>query len=376
MSAREEQVRSLIAQDAADWFVASRAGLTADERTDFATWLKASPVHVEEYLALEVIGRNLRKGCEASRYSFDDLLGRALREEETPVRSFWQRLVEGLRTPSPHRQAVAIAVAALCVVTLGLLLLWNLRPIAHVSAPAAITALHFETRHGEQQTHRLADNSLLHLNTDSAVTVRYSDSERLVVLTSGEAEFGVAHAPERPFRVFAGRAEIVDLGTRFDVRLSDESTLVTVVEGRVAVGLSASAESGRPNQGYTLQLVQVDAGQQITVAEEEWPAAPVAVDTQRTTSWLHRQIMFENEPLERVASEFNRYAQRPIEITTPALRNVQVSGVFATDNTAAFIAFLRTLKGVHVEVTATRIRVSQDSGVVSPGVHSQVKHAN
>jgi ferric-dicitrate binding protein FerR (iron transport regulator) len=70
--------------------------------------------------------------------------------------------------------------------------------------------------------------------------------------------------------------------------------------------------------------------------------------------------MFENEPLERVANEFNRYAQKPIEITTPALRNLQVSGVFATDNTAAFIAFLRSLEGVHVDVTATQIRVSKD----------------
>ena len=255
-----------------------------------------------------------------------------------------------------------MAMAALGVVSLGLLVLWNLRPIAHVSTPAAATALHFETRHGEQQTHRLADNSILHLNTDTAVTVRYGDNERLLVLTAGEAEFEVAHAPERPFRVFAGRAEIVDLGTKFDVRLKDNSTLVTVAEGRIAVGLSASAESGSPNQGYTRQLVQVNAGQQLTVADEEWPATPVTVDAQRTTAWLHRQIMFENEPLERVASEFNRYAQKPIEIATPALRNLKVSGVFATDNTSAFIAFLRSLKGVHVEVTATQIRVSQDQG--------------
>src|SRR6516165_1194742 len=120
MSAREEQVRDLIAQDAADWFVASRTGLTANERNDFATWLKASPVHVEEYLALEIIGRNLRKACEASRYSIDELLARALRDEETLNGSFWQRLVEGLRTPSPRWRAAAIAMAALCVVTLGL----------------------------------------------------------------------------------------------------------------------------------------------------------------------------------------------------------------------------------------------------------------
>jgi transmembrane sensor len=360
MTAREGQVRSLIAQDAADWFVASRAGLTADERNGFATWLKASPVHVEEYLALEVIGRDLRAACEVSQNSIDELLVRALHEDDTPVRPVWRRLVEELRAPSPRWQTAAVAIAALGVASLGVLALWNLRPNAHLPTPAAVTALHFETRHGEQQTHRLADNSILHLNTDTAVTVRYGDHERLVMLTSGEAEFEVAHAPERPFRVFAGRAEIVDLGTRFDVRLQDKSTLVTVVEGRIAVGLSASAESARPNQGYTPDLVQVDAGQQITVADGEWPAAPVAVDAQRTTAWLHRQIMFENEPLERVASEFNRYAQKPIEITTPALRNLQVSGVFATDNTAAFVAFLRSLQGVHVEVTATRIRVSQD----------------
>src|SRR5215469_1592525 len=362
MSEREEQVRSLIAQDAADWFVASRAGLTANERDDFATWLKASPMHVEEYLALEVIGRNLRAACEASQNSIDELLERARREDDTPVRPVWARLVEGLRTPSPRRQAAAMAMAALGVVSLGLLVLWNLRPVAHISTPLSVTALHFETHHGEQQTHRLADGSILHLNTDTAVTVRYGDNERLVVLTSGEAEFEVAHAPERPFRVFAGRAEMVDLGTKFDVRLKDESTLVTVVEGRIAVGLAASADSGSPNQGYTPQLVQVNAGQQITVTDGQWPPAPVAVDSQRTTAWLHRQIMFENEPLERVASEFNRYAQKPIEIATPALRNLKVSGVFATDNTSAFIAFLRSLKGVQVEVTATRIRVSQDQG--------------
>jgi transmembrane sensor len=359
MSTREEQVRSLIAQDAADWFVASRAGLTADERNGFATWLKASPVHVEEYLALEVIGRDLRRACELSQYAIDALLARALHEQDPPVRPLWRRLVEGLRTPSPRWQTAAVAMAALGAVSLGLLALWNLRPVAHVSTPAAVTALHFETRHGEQQTHRLADDSILHLNTDSAVTVRYGDDERLVVLTSGEAEFEVAHAPDRPFRVFAGRAEIVDLGTKFDVRLKDESTLVTVVEGRIAVGLSPPAESSSVNRGHTLQLVQVDANEQITVAEGKWPATPLAIDAQRTTAWLHRQIMFEREPLERVAGEFNRYSRIPIEITTPALRSLEISGAFSTDDTRGFIAFLRSLDGVRVEVTPARILVSQ-----------------
>ena len=360
MSAREEQVRSLIAQDAADWFVASRAGLTPSQRDDFAAWLKASPVHVEEYLALEVIGRDLRAACEASQHSIDELLERARLTEDAPVRPFGPRSVESPRTSWPRWQAAAFAMAALAVVSLGLLWFGKLRPLAPVSIPApAVTALHFETRHGEQQTHRLADNSVLHLNTDTAVTVQYSQRERRVTLTAGEADFEVTHESARPFRVFAGRAEVVDLGTRFDVRLRNESTVVTVVEGRVAVGLSAPSESSRPGPDQPASFVQLSADQQVTVAEDAWPATPVTVDAQRTTSWLHRQIMFENEPLDRVVSEFNRYARKPIEITTPALGNLQVSGVFATDNSDALIAFLRSLEGVKVEVSATRILVSQ-----------------
>lgn len=360
MSAREEQVRSLIAQDAADWFVASRAGLTPSQRDDFATWLKASPVHVEEYLALEVIGRHLRAACETSQNSIDELLERARLVEDAPVQPFWPRSVGSPRTSAPRWQAAAFAMAAVGALGLGLLWLGKMRPFAPVSTSApGVTALHFETRHGEQQTHRLADNSVLHLNTDTAVTVRYGQRERLVTLTSGEADFEVTHESARPFRVFAGPAEVVDLGTRFDVRLRNESTVVTVVEGRVAVGLSVPPESGRPDPGHPAPFVQLGADQQITVAEGAWPATPAAVDAQRTTAWLHRQIMFENEPLDRVVSEFNRYAPKPIEITTPALRNLEVSGVFATDDSDALVAFLRSLEGVKVEVTATRILVSQ-----------------
>jgi len=105
--------------------------------------------------------------------------------------------------------------------------------------------------------------------------------------------------------------------------------------------------------------VQLGANQQISVTEGRWPATPVAVDSQRATAWLHRQIAFDHEPLERVAAEFNRYAPKPIEIISVSLRHLEVSGVFSTDDPEEFLAFLRSLEGVHVEVTATQIRVSQ-----------------
>jgi transmembrane sensor len=182
------------------------------------------------------------------------------------------------------------------------------------------------------------------------------------MLTSGQAEFEVTQELHRPFRVIAGPAEVVDIGTTFDVRLERNSTVVTVVEGRVEVGPSPTRETRDTDAGQpqTARFVELAAGQQASVAEGEWPVVPVTVDVQSTTAWLRQEIVFDHEPLERVVSEYNRYTTKPIEIATPSLRNLPISGEFATNDSDTFIAFLRSLKGVRVEVTPTRINVSRD----------------
>ena len=223
------------------------------------------------------------------------------------------------------------------------------------------SALHFETRHGEQQVYRLTDNSVLYLNSDSTVSIRYTPHERYVVLSAGEAYFAVAHEPGRPFRVATGGAEVRAVGTRFDVRLAGEATVVTVVQGRVAVepGLT-EGNSSQPIK-YSSAFVELGADEQIRVVPGEWPPQPPTMaDAQLSTAWLHRNITFNHEPLDRVTLEFNRYAPKPIEIATPALRKLEITGNFATDDTAAFLAFLRSLEGVRVEETATQFRVSRD----------------
>ena len=361
MISNEEKVRAAIAEQAGEWFVANEEGpLDARDSAALAAWLKTSPVHIEEFLGVSAIVRDLKEARTDPEYSLEAILARARANDDTAVQPLWPRLIDAVRGRTSGRWLTAVVTMAACgVLSLGLLLTWNLRPIQHPSTPDGITALHFETRHGEQLSRRLADNSVLHLNTDSAVTIRYGKTERLVVLTSGQADFEVTHDPDRAFRVIAGSAEVVDLGTKFDVRLEQDSTVVTVVEGRVAVGPSPMLDKRGTNSSPSRAqgFVQLGADQQISVAEEEWPTSPRAVDAQSATAWLRREIVFDHEPLERVASEYNRYSPKPIEIATPALRNLQISGVFATDDPEAFIAFLRSLKGVRVEVTETRIRV-------------------
>jgi transmembrane sensor len=362
MIAKDEQMRAVVAEQAVDWFLERHERpLDTREAEALMAWYKASPVNVEEFLGVAAIARDLRAAGPDPEHSVEALVAHARADDDDRVASLWPRAFAALSDLRVRRwQTSAVTIAALGLVSFGLLSLWNSRPIRQAT-PGIATTLHFATRHGELQTHHLADGSVLHLNTDTAVTVQYSSTRREIVLTSGQAGFEVAHEPKRPFHVFAGPAKVIDLGTQFDVRLQGDSTVVTVVEGRVAVGLSdmSASRSMSSNPRQLVRLVELGPNQQLSVSRDEWPGTPTAVDAKRTTAWLHRQIAFNHEPLERVAAELNRYAPKPIEIITPELRKLEVTGVFSIDDSEEFLAFLRTLNGVSVDVTATRIRVSK-----------------
>jgi len=355
-----ERVRTLIAQQSAEWFVANRAGLSDTERDAFVGWLKTSPVHVQEYLLVASVARDLWQARSASGDSVEAIAAAAQATEESASRVFGPRLTDRLHELLPRRRGRAVVAATLTgVLCVALMFTWRLRPAPLRTNQTASGTLQFETLHGEQLTYVLADDSVLHLNTDSAVTVRYSARERLVVLTAGEADFEVAHEPQRAFRVLAGSAEIVDVGTQFDVRLRTRSTLITVQEGQVEVAPSGTPWSGaNTGQGRAQRYVAVHARQQISVAAGEWPVAPAA-NARDSTAWLRRRIVFEHEPLSGAAAEINRYATKPIEIASPALAHLEISGVFATDDEQTFIAFLRSLDNVSVKETPTHVRVSQ-----------------
>jgi transmembrane sensor len=373
---RRASVHELIAEEAADWFVANREGLDATQSAAFAAWLKASPRNIEEYLNITLIGRDLRTASADPTVSVEDLIKGALGKEDPvvlatppePPRSLGRNSRASARLHSRPQPAVwAAAMAAVGALALAFLFWKN---TSTRSAEDGI-AYHIQTRHGEQLTRQLPDNSVVKLDTDTEVSVRFDRTQRVVRVISGRAEFKVAHEPQRKFLVQAGTLGITDVGTVFDVFAGANSTVVTVLEGRVAVALDtnmASLRSKRPGVAVEPQkgaaspiyaTVEVAAGQEVRVDDDSWPPTYTRVDPQRATAWLRRQIVFENEPLERVAAEFNRYAATPIEIDSAELRTLAVSGVFAADDTESFIDFLRSLDGVHVEVTPARIRVSR-----------------
>lgn len=114
MSADGERVRLLITQQAADWFIANRAGLSRGDTDAFAAWLRASPVHVEEYLSIAAVVRDLRAACSDSADSIDELVVRARREQDAPVQALWPR--DMARHPATARlqwKVVALVLAVM-----------------------------------------------------------------------------------------------------------------------------------------------------------------------------------------------------------------------------------------------------------------------
>jgi transmembrane sensor len=353
MNASDERVREIIAHQAGDWFIAHRAGtLEAAELAAFDAWLTASPVHVEEYLGVALIARHLPIAADDPETPLEALLESARREigsvRELAPSSPLSVTAQARARVAPRWRFAAVAAA---LALIGVAFLWW---SGDRSAPPA----RYATQHGELKAVHLADNSVLHLNTDTRLTVRFSPALRLVEIEHGQAFFKVAHESGRPFRVIAGPAVVTAVGTQFDVYREGATTLVTVLQGQVSVTTVGASASGRS--------LRVSTGEQVQVADGELPATATPADVERSTAWLRRQIVFEQEPLAAVAAEFNRYGALPIEIETPALRALVISGVFAADDPETFIAFLRALDGVAVEITPTRIRVLGRSAAPPP----------
>ncbi|MGK9563911.1 FecR domain-containing protein, partial [Salmonella enterica subsp. enterica] len=86
---------------------------------------------------------------------------------------------------------------------------------------------------GEQRQLRLADGTLLNLNTHSAVDVQFDDSTRRIVLQEGEIMVETGHGDPRPFIVQTRDGSLLALGTRFMVKREDDGTRLSVLQSRV-----------------------------------------------------------------------------------------------------------------------------------------------
>ena len=212
-----EADQARIDAEAADWLVRHDDGaLAQQERAAFDAWAASDPRRSRTFAAMS---RTWREAANLKHLAH-------LAEAAPPRRA--SRAFRSVTPSLPSLRALALATAAVAVLAfIGSFMMEFLEGHA--------------TGVGQTRVLTLSDGSTVVLGARSRVVVRFTQRERLVRLTAGEALFEVRHNAARPFVVDAGDTVIRDVGTRFDVNRAGASVRVAVLEGEVEV-----RESGAP----------------------------------------------------------------------------------------------------------------------------------
>ena len=347
-----------ILDEASAWFVEFNEGeVSVQSREAFAVWLKASPEHVRAFLAVSATFDDLGHLGDSCTCNPQALIDRILAEgnvvplgsRETPAPTNFHAVSGvssngtatdfaaegGLKRRRRGRQWLA-AAAAVVLAFLGAAL-WHFSPAGMYS-----------TGIGEQRLVKLADGSIIELNAESRVHVSLGNYQRRVDLLEGQALFRVAKDPKRPFIVRSDTTSVRAVGTQFDVNRHVADTVVTVLEGRVAIagGANLAKETETP--------LYLSAGEQVIVTAQV-ASKPAHPNVAAATAWRERKLIFSSSSLPDVAREYNRYHEKRLVVADPALAEFRISGVFSASDSTSLIAFLHAQSNIDVEERDTEI---------------------
>lgn len=220
-----------------------------------------------------------------------------------------------LRSTKPRRTLSIMAGTAACLALL-------------VAAPTIrIWALaDYSTNKGEVRQVKLADGSILHLDSGSAIRVDYEGSGRGVTLLAGQAFFDVAHDKSRPFVVHAGDVDVRVLGTAFDVGLDTKTVDVSVQRGAVRVERAGN----RPLDLRPGDFVRVGPSNAETVRSVIPPG--------RIAAWRNGQIIVNGATVADVVAELRRYHRGFILLRNESLAGRRVTGAYDINNPEAALS--------------------------------------
>jgi transmembrane sensor len=314
-----------IDQRAAEWAVRRCADLTPQELSAFEAWLAADPRHIGAYAKAETVLAQLDRAGAAGA----DALRLPTR---LPPRENLKR----------RTMLVGSIAAGLAVATGGATWLADL-----------LGQESYSTHIGEIKEVVLSDGSLVTLNTNSRITVRYTKSRRQIQLIQGEALFDVAKNHKRPFFVTAGDTQVRAVGTSFTVCiLPQQPVRVLVREGVVEV-----------NHPHVPQASPVQlAANTVAVAPPDAPisAEPVAsVRISKDLAWREGHLAFDDEPLADAARQFSRYSTIEI-LVSPDLESQTVTGLFVSNDPVGFARAVAISLNLQLDLDSEGVHLSRE----------------
>jgi len=310
--------------EAVDWLMRLQAapGDTA-VRAGLDTWLAASASHRRAWESVERVWR----------------VSGGLPELDAPLPA-----TNVVAQPRARRSRRVVAIA---VVALAACLALYVAPIVQLW----LRADHM-TSIGELREVTLDDGTVVHLDADSAIAVRYGASRREIVLLAGRAFFQVTPANEWPFVVVVDDVTVTVTGTAFDVRSAGEEVTVAVQAGTVEVGLQDGAQLAG----------LLERGERLSIHRASRQATRSQVVPEDVAAWRQRRLVVDGASLAEVVEELGRHHAGIIMLSDRSLAARQITGVFDLSRPVeALNAIARTQHGSVTAITPYLLVVSGGS---------------
>lgn len=304
MRARHDApIAQAVVEQASEWLMLQWGGeFDGAQRQAFAHWQAADPEHRRAWQRLQQLQQTLG-GVPA------DSARAVLRD-----------------APDPQRRA-ALKLLGLLLVAGGS------GYLVQGSQPWRAAFAEHRTATGEIRHLTLSDGTHLDLNSDSAIDLRFSATERRIRLIRGEILLTSGHDPSRPLIVETAAGDIQALGTRFAVRELDDGSRVDLYEGRLQV---------RPVEGLP---VLMNAGDSLWFSATQ-TSAVTALDA-NASSWAQHRLIAERQPLGRFVAELSRYRPGVLRCDE-AVSGLLLTGVFPLNDTDAILTALERSLPVRV----------------------------
>ncbi len=228
--------------------------------------------------------------------------------------------------PSHIPAVFKVAAVVILVVLTPIYIMWK-SGLFESKITNEITMRDVVTGKGQFTRIVLSDGTRVLLNSVSALAIpeRFSGDAREVRL-DGEAFFEVAHNANRPFRVFAGDAQIEVLGTSFNVNArSSESSDVRVAVSEGSVSLKGKGDLNE-------QAVTILKGMMSTWSKEMGSSAPVFADVSTMLAWMRGELIFESTPMREVIVQLERRYNIIIGVDDPSILTRRITARYQSES--------------------------------------------
>lgn len=298
--------------------------LTLEEKTSLEVWLSQDDRHRRAYSDMMRIGGVVEGAVEGPTEQIleQDLAASAARNKKPRYWVAVPAMAAGL--------AVFLSVIALLPST-------------------AEKYKQYATARGQSIEVVLDDKSVIALNTDTSVSVLYTDQKRVVSMDKGEAFFDVVPDLDRPFVVTSPYASVNVTGTRFVMRALEAKTLVAVLSGTVVVAPTEVSDKDEPS-------VSLLSGQSVSVKPYAGLQDVTGFDADSMVAWRRGMAFYDSVSLADVITDLNRYFENQFVLGDEELADIPVSGGFDIDNQDIVIEALSAALSLRVE--------RKDSGAV------------